>query len=135
MQSNNQTAINQLNNQSNTQSHHHHHLNQQTTNLTKNQQTNLIGNGQLPSLHELTIKTNQAVAAANAILNCSPSSLSSNSTSPLNNQHLPTSNLSTSNNSSDSNTSNSSPSLARNSKESKVSLTDCKSEVLNGNWV
>lgn len=97
--------------------------------LIKNQQTNSASNGQLPSIHDqltgLTIKTNQAVAAANAILNCSP--LSSTSASPLANHSHLQSNLSASANSSpDSNPSSNSPSLANRTKESKIGLTDCK---------
>lgn len=124
----NQTG-NHLSGQGQNQSHQQSNPHAQLNGLIKNQQAN--SNGQLPSLHELTgltIKTTNQVSAA---LNCSPSSLSSNSTSPLVNQHLQ-SNLSTSNNSSSESNPSNSPSLARNSKDSKLGLTDCKSNVLNG---
>lgn len=97
--------------------------------IIKNQQTN--SNGQLPSLHELTgltIKTSNQ-STLGTLNNCSPNSLSSNGTSPLTNQQ---SNLSVSTNSSSHSPSSHSPSN-RNSKDSKLNLVDCKSNVLNGN--
>lgn len=123
----NQSTGNQLNGGHPNAQSHQQQLNPHLA--LKGQQSNSTGNGQLPNIHDqltgLTIKTNQAVAAANAILNCSP--LSSTSASPLAAHSHLQSNLSASANSSpDSNPSSNSPSLANRTKDSKNTLTDCK---------
>ena len=123
----NQSTGNQLNGGHQNASSQQSHQQQLNPHLIKGQQTNAANSGQLPSIHDqltgLTIKTNQAVAAANAILNCSP--LSSTSTSPLASHSHLQSNLSA-NSSPDSHPSSNSPSLANRTKDAKIALNDCK---------